>query len=137
MKAHVDAVNAHLTPLSYATYTVWAPAPVPAQYVVIEVKGWDLGDELPLCGTNTVLDTEIRVKAVTGTPDGVLIMLDRIRDRLSPGWAWAPIPMTGRTAQTKFVRSEFVTVDRDAVITATSRHPAFGVDTYRLHSQPI
>ena len=136
MKAHVAAIKAFLAPLAYDTHTVWVPSPIPAQYVVLGVKGAEPGSELPLCGTHQVLDTDIRVKAVTGTPDGVLIMLDRIRDHLSPSWGWTRIPMAGRRAQIKFVRSEFVDVDVDATITGTSRHPAVGVDTYRLHSQP-
>ena len=39
-------------------------------------------------------------------------------------------------AETRWERSEFVDVDPTVTIAATNKHPALGVDTYRLTSEP-
>ena len=91
---------------------------------------------MPVCGATDALDTDVRIKAVTGTPDGVAIMLNRIRVRMSPQLLPRLVPMTGRAVWLQFVRSEFIDVDQDVIITGTNRHPAVGVDTYRLVSEP-
>ena len=136
MNAELKAVKDALGSLSYPVFVVWATAPVPAQYVVLGGRGWEAPDDLPVCGTSDTLDTDIRVKAVTGTPEGVLTMLARIRGLLSPQLAETRLPLTGRRVSVRFARSEFVDVDTDQTITGTNRHPAFGVDTYRLTSEP-
>lgn len=136
MIAELGALTTALASLSYPVYVVWVPSPVPAQYVVLGGRGWESPDDLPLCSTSGTLDTDVRIKAVTGTPEGVFTMLARIRGVLSPNLTETTLPLTGRSVSIRFVRSEFVDVDTDTTITGTNRHPAFGVDTYHITSQP-
>lgn len=135
MNAHLGAIRDDLSGLSYTTWLYWAPI-VSGQYLVLTGKAWDRPEEIPVCGLSDTLDTEFRVKAVAGTPDGVVIMLSRIRGVLSPGLGEHRVLLVGRIVSTRFVRSEFVDVDQDTVIAGTNRHPAVGVDTYRLISEP-
>ena len=136
MKAHLDAVKDRIESLGVATFIGWAYNP-PARYVVLEPVTWDGTDELPLCGPDDVLDETFRVKAVAGTTvEGALILLDLIRDELSPGRRWASLTVAGRSAEVKHLRMEMATVDQSVTATSTDRHPAFGVDSYRLMSQP-
>lgn len=135
MIEHLQAISARLASLGYATYLVYAPEVQP-QYLVLSGPSWATPDELPLSTTSDDLTTDIRVKAVTGTPEGVGVMLTRIRELLSPRLAETSVPMAGRDFRLRFERSEFLEVDTDLTITGTNRHPAVGVDTYRLVSQP-
>lgn len=136
MIEHLQALKASLVPLSYPTHMLWA-SEVTGQYLVLGSPGWTRPGEMPLCGESDDLDTDIRVTAVTGTPDGVLTMLARVRGLWSPRLAQTRVPMAGRDVRLRFVRSEFVTVDQDVTLANTSRHPGVGVDTYRLVSQPL
>lgn len=136
MITHLTAVKDHLASLSYLTHLVWAPT-VTSQYLVLNGAGWNQPEDLPLCGLSEVLDTDLRVTAVAGTPEGADIMLRRVRAILSPLMAITRVPLAGRDLRVRFERSEFLTVDQDQVITGTNRHPALGVDTYHLTSQPL
>ena len=135
MIAELTGLKARIETLTYPAFIVWATTP-PAQYVVLGAKGWE-SPESALCTTSSSIDTDIRVRAVTGTPEGVVIMLDRIRNLLSPSLAETKITVAGRDVAIRFVRSEFIDIDQDTTITGTNRHPAFGVDTYRLISEPV
>jgi hypothetical protein len=134
MKAHLDAVKARLSPTA-ATHLIWATGAHP--YYVLTSTGADLSDEDNVATQRDTLDALVRVKAVTGTADGVLKMLDLARAELSPGMDSSPLVVAGRSATIRFVRSEFVDVDEDVTLTATDRHPFVGVDTYRIVSQPV
>jgi len=136
VKTHLEALCVVLDPLEYVTHLFAAPE-VSSQYLVLGAGSWGTGVEGVLCGPDGSLDTEVRIKAVAGTPEGVSIMLSRVRDLLSPDRAWSRLSVSGRAVQVRFERSEFVTVDIDVTITNTDRHPAVGVDSYRLVSEPI
>lgn len=135
MIAHLKALAAVLEPLGYPVHLVWADT-VTSQYVVLGGRGWDRPEEMPVCGLTDDLDTDVRVRAVTGTVAGVGTMLTRIRSLLSPNMGETVVPMGGRTVRVRYERSEFLDVDRDTTIAGTERHPAYGVDTYRLISEP-
>ena len=94
------------------------------------------GVEDGVCGVGDDLDVDIRVKAVAGTAEGSAIMLRRVRGLLSPDRSWTAVAVDGRAAHIRFVRSEFVGVDRSVKAADTDRHPGVAVDTYRLVSQP-
>lgn len=136
MIAHLNGVKAVLAPLGYRT-ELFAVVEVKGQYLILEAPAWGDGVEDSVCGVGDDLDVNIRIKAVAGTAEGSAIMLRRVRGLLSPARAWTPVPVEGRVAQVKFVRPEFVTVDRSVTATDTNRHPGVAVDTYRLASQPI
>ena len=135
MKAHLDAIKAELAPLGYTTLFFAAPV-VSSQYLILSSPSWGGPLEAPVASTSGGVDVDVRVKAVTGTPEGVAIMLGRVRALLGPDNEWVRLTVAGRSAHVRFVRSEFIDVDRDVTITTTDRHPGVGVDTYRLVSEP-
>lgn len=134
MKAELAAVQARLS--DYTTFLVWATGTVPSFYFVLTSPAYDPTSEVGVCGTTDTVDAEVRVKAVTGTAEGVLTMLDNARAELSPGGASTALTVAGRAATVRFVRSEFVGVDDSTTTTATDRPKFVGVDTYRIVSQP-
>lgn len=136
MISHLKAIQAHLASLSYLTHLIAAPE-ISGQYLVLGGRTWATPGDVPLCGRSQSLETDWRVTAVAGTPEGVGIMLDRVRGLLSPAVDWTQVPMSGRSVWVRFERSEFLAVDRDSTIVGTNRHPAYGVDTYQLMSEPI
>lgn len=136
MKAHLDALAARVVALQYPAHIVWATGALTYPYAVLSSPAWDSPAELPLCGFDTRVSFDVRVKVVAGTPQGVYVALERIRDDLSPGGRSSALAVLGRFAHVKFVRSEFVDVDESTTLTGTDHHPAFGVDTYRVDSQP-
>lgn len=78
-------------------------------------------------------EDSVGITSVAGTPDGVLIMRQAVRDAIA---GFAPATVSGRLVWLTLTDSLPVTVDRDVTITATSRHPAYGVDLFRLVSTP-
>lgn len=136
MIAHLGAVRDSLAGLLYSTHLVDAPT-VTAQYVVLSGPGWGKPDEMPVCGASQSMETDFRVTAVTGTAEGVGIMLQRHRDLLSPSLGEVRIPMQGRLVTVRFVRPEVIAVDRDNTVVNTNRHPCYGVETYHLTSEPL
>lgn len=128
----MDAAEAALAPLGYVTHLFTAPE-VSGQYLVIGARGWDGGVEGALAPTGD-LDTELRITAVAGTPQGAEIMLRRVREILSPGRDWTALTVPGRSAHVKFARSEYIGVDTSVKITGTDRHPGVGVESYRIVS---
>ena len=135
MRAHLDALKAALSPLGYATH-LWAAPDVTPQYLILSSRSWESSREASVCGTDLSLDTEVRVTAVAGTPEGVEVMLRRVRGLLGPDEEWVRVPLADRHAQTHFARGEFIGVDDSVKITGTDRHPGVGVDSYRLVSEP-
>lgn len=135
MRAHLDALADVLEPLGWKTYLFTSPDAV-GQYLILSSRSWSGGLEDGLVG-DTSLDTEIRVKAVAGTPMGVEVMLRRVRELLCPDGQWLTLDVPGRAASVKFARSEFITTDIDVTITGSNRHPGVGVDSYRLVSEPV
>lgn len=136
MIEHYDALRARLDVANPGAgkFLVWASGT--GRYYVISFPAFSPSDERGICSTTDVIDTPVRLKAVTGTPEGVLTMLTLARNELSPGGASTALVVAGRNASIRFERSEFVDVDDSTTITDTDRHPAVGVDTYRLVSQP-
>ena len=135
MRAHLDAIRDALAPLGYTTH-LWAAPAVTPQYLILSSRSWEPSREVSVCGSDRSLDTEVRVTAVAGTPDGVEVMLRRVRALLGPDERWVRLPVAGRVAQTHFARSEFIGVDDSVKITGTDRRPGVGVDSYRLVSEP-
>ena len=135
MIAHLNGVKATLAPLGYRT-ELFAVVEVEGQYLILEAPAWGDGVEESVCGVGDDLDVDIRVKAVAGTAEGSAIMLRRVRGLLSPDRSWTAVAVAGRVAHIRFVRSEFVGVDRSVTAADTNRHPGVAVDTYRLVSQP-
>lgn len=138
MLAHMQALSASLEPLGYPVYRIYAPSDALSSlpYLILESGAWGEAIDLPVCGASDSLHDRLRVKAVAANPDAVMTVLGRVRSLWSPSRTWTTIPMSGRLAQIQFTRSEAVYVDRDVTLPGTNRHPALGVDSYTLDSQP-
>lgn len=137
MIAEVEALRAEIAAQTpYAVHAFAAPS-LSLPQVVIEAPPTGDRGELSACGTTSAVDDTVRVKAVAGTSEGVAMMLARIGEVLSPGREVRRLPMPGRALDVVWVRSEFVAADTSVTIPSTNRHPAVGVDSYRVVSQPI
>lgn len=108
----------------------------PVPYFVLAGPSWGLPEEAPVCGVDDALDAEFRLTAVAANPESAGILLGRARAVLSPNGEWTRISYEGRRVEVRFVRSEVIGVDRDVTIPKSNRHPGYGVDTYRLVSEP-
>lgn len=137
MLEHLKAIRTRLVGLNaaYRGFVVTADSNTAPPYWIIEAPGLDIGEDVSIDAEQAGIDSDFRVKAVAGTSDGVFNMLDEARAILSPNLAPAPLTVAGRRAETRWVRSEFVDVD-DSITLTNGRHPAFGVDTYHLSSEP-
>lgn len=139
MLAHLEAIIARLTALNaaYRGYLGAADPNTMPPYFIVSGPAADPGDDRPITPESAAIDTDVRIKAVAGTVSGVYSMLALARADLSPNLAPAPLAVTGRKAETRWERGEFVDVDPTVTIAATNKHPALGVDTYRLTSEPV
>lgn len=135
MRDHLDAIAARLAPLGYVTHLYAAPE-ITGQYLILGGRGWDDGVEEGLAPTDD-LDTVVPITAVTGTPAGAEKMLRLVRAELSPGRQPTRLAVPGRSAHVMFVRSELIGVDQSVKITGTDRHPGYGVESYRVVSDPL
>lgn len=133
MIAEVAAIRA-LIP--YTTYFVDVPTTPAYPYVLVWSGSGAPGVEQDVTDARTDIDTMVGVTAVAGTADGVLIVQAAVRAVLCPAGQPKSLTVPSRTAVLRLFDSQPVTVDTDVTITATGRHPAYGVDLYRLISVP-
>jgi hypothetical protein len=129
VKQTLDAIAA-LIP--YTVYNWAAETPGAGQYVVLWTPPHSRDEDEALI-RGSAFTAPLRVTAVAGTLDGVQIMLDRMRPLLDTHTA----SVAGRHVLLTWDRSETIDLDRTVTIPTTDRHPAFGVDTFTIHSQPI
>jgi hypothetical protein len=128
----LDAVRALLDELGWPVYYVDAPTrPDVLPYVVLVSSSGRMAGPA-LCADLTDLDELLRVMVVHTTPEGVVDAHEQVRATLHD----AHPAVTGRSVTVRLFTSEPVAVDRDMTIVATNRHPAYGVDIYRLTSVP-
>lgn len=131
MRGHIDAVTALLAPTGYTVYYVDVPEVPTLPYVLLWSSSGRMVSEA-ICDARTVLDEQLGVTTVAGTPEGVLTASAVVRARLDD----AQPAITGRRAWLALVDSQPVQVDRQTTIPSTNRHPAYGVDLYRYRSVP-
>ena len=129
MKTTLEAIAAAIP---YTPHLWAAETPGDGQYVVLWTPPHSADEDEALI-RGTAFTAPLRVTAVAGTLAGVDIMLDKIRDLLDRH----TVEVTGRHVLLTWVRSEAIDLDRTVTIPTTTRHPAYGVDTYTIHSQPI
>lgn len=134
MRAHLDAIRTAIG--AACPVDLWSPEPdrLPPFYSV-EAPSWGADPAMAIDGVPHLIETPVRLRAVAGTPDGVEVLLSNARVALGNGAAF-PLTVSGRNAEVRWERAEFVGLDTDATIPDTNRHPAVGVDTYILTSQP-
>jgi hypothetical protein len=126
------AVRALLDTLGFDVFYVDAPTrPDALPYVVLVTSSGRMAGPA-LCADLTDLDELMRVMVVDTTPEGVIDTHEQIRATLHG----AHPPVAGRAVTVWLLTSEPVGVDRDMTLVSTNRHPAYGVDIYRLTSVP-
>ena len=134
MTAHLAAIRNRLATAhpAYTAIDLFAPEPgrTPT-FLVLEAPPMGADLDAALCDTRASFTVDIRLRAVGGTPTGVDIILWNARNSI-PG----TIDVPGRHVTIDWTRSELLDVDPDTTIPGTNRHPAVGVDTYTLTSQP-
>ena len=130
MADHLRAIASKLPTTTPAD--IFAPEPGrQPPFWSIEAPGWGADPDSALDNHAGAFQVDVRIRAVAGTPKGVGILLDQARASV-PG----RLTVAGRRAEVQWTRSEFIDLDRDSTIPATNRHPAVGVETYTLTSQP-
>lgn len=142
MLLHARAVVDKLAPLTVAPYrytvgVMWARKVEPGTQVIVvqpQTTGEPLEESAAMAGRDFAVD--VRIKAIAGAPDGVLPMLDRVRDILAPERRWSSLVVPGALVQIRWLRSELATADTEVTFVDGS-HPGVGVDTYRLTSSPL
>lgn len=136
MLAHLRALRSAVEGVGGArAFIGQVPDGTPFPYVSLSAPGHDV-DDPALAGACGVLSADVRVMVVDTTESNVYLTLQMVRDRLAPGLVPSRLPVAGRHVELVWVRSEFVATDRSVTYGATNRHPGFGVDTYRIESQP-
>ena len=135
MIAHLEVIRDLLG--TTVPVDLWTPEPgrLPP-FLVIEAPSWAPDPSMAVDGVPHMIETDVRLRAVAGTPAGVGILLRQARQALGDGTPCTLI-VSGRDVTLTWARAEFIGLDRDATIPDTNRHPAVGVDTYSLTSQPI
>ena len=133
--AHLKAIRTKLEPTGYTCDLVFAQS-TSSQYLILSSPSWGDAEERSVSTIDSNASMDVRVKAVTGTPDGVATMLANVRAILSPNHSPTLVPLAGWVLSIRFLRSEFIDVDQSTTNT-NNRHPAQGVDTYRLTAEPI
>lgn len=136
MIGEVDAIRALLTATGHVNFLGEVSGTPPANYYLIGISGGSPGVEQAIDGMRADIDDQVQVTSVAGSIAGVLIMQDLARNALTPGRMPRQLTVAGRHAVLVFDGSERLGVDRDVTNPTTNKHPAFGVDSYRLVSTP-
>jgi hypothetical protein len=131
VKPLIDAIKALLAPLGYPVYYVDAPDHPAMPYVLLWGSSGVPSPEQAIAGPSDLTDS-LGVTTVAATPEAVLIVRARIRTVLDG----ARPTVAGSLVWLNLTDSRPTAVDRDVTDPATNRHPAYGVDMYRLVSVP-
>jgi hypothetical protein len=129
MRAHITAIRALAEPL-YPTHYAEVHGDPTYPYVLV----WSSPGRLTtatLSDALDILDDTLGVTAVALTGEGVLAVQAAVRAVLHG----ATLAVPGRFAGLRLAGSQPVAVDHTVTLT-DGRHPAYGVDTYRIHSVP-
>ena len=133
MRAHIAAIMTMLAPLDHQVHFVDVPDAPTYPYILLWSSAGVPGREVPLCDKHTDLDTQLGVTCVAATPLGVLTLAGLVRPILDGSEPVVP----GRSVRLDLTDSRDVQVDRDVTMLQPDRHPAYGVDLYRLRSTPV
>ena len=132
MIGELDAIVDTLEALGWPVHVVDAPEhPTDLPYLVVGATSGRLFGPA-LCADLTDLDDLVRVMVVHHNPQAVILAHESVRAVLHNTHP----AVAGRSVTVRLFGSEPVAVDRDMTIATTNRHPAYGVDLYRLTSVP-
>lgn len=136
MIEHVEALRAVLEPLGYPVPFVDASGTTEYPYLLVWGAFAVPGDEVALDDAQTDIDEPFGITSVAATPDAVLVVRRRVKEALTPGGRPGRLAVDGRAVWVRHEDARPVDVDRDVTLPHSTRHPAFGVDMYRLVSTP-
>lgn len=134
MNEAIAAIRAALTAAGVTNYYVDVPSSRTYPYALVWSSA-GRGDIEAAVAESSAFSDDVGVTVVAASPEGVLSVAGRVRAALAPFEAGS-VAVAGRVTWLNHYDSRPVQVDRDVTITATNRHPAFGVDMYRLVSTP-
>lgn len=134
MNEAITAIRAALTAAGVTNYYVDAPSDRTYPYALVWSSAGRPDIEAAVVESSAFSD-DVGVTVVAASPEGVLTVTGRVRAALAPFEAGS-VTVAGRVTYLSRYDSRPVQVDRDVTITNTNRHPAFGVDMYRLVSTP-
>lgn len=135
MIQELRALQARINALGINAHIGQVPAGTPMPYASLSAPGHDVPDDEAHAPSGDRA-ADVRVLVTHTSESNVYVALDKIRADLAPDDMPSRLSVAGRHAVVDFVRSEFVATDRDVTYGTTNRHPGFGVDTYRVTSQP-
>ena len=110
--------------------------PVPP-YLIAWSSAGEAGRDPSIGGACGSMSDMVGVTCVAGTEEGAIILATSVREDLTPGFGPGSITVPGRHVTLTHSQSRPVQVDRDVRITGTNTHPAYGVELFRLDSQPL
>ena len=133
MFAHLNAMKARIEAAGFTTYLLDATGTTTWPYALI-LPGYSRPGDLPVAGDAGVIDEDLRVTSVALGTESLSIVRAGVFAALSPGKQTTRLPVSGRRASLRFVRTEFTAVDRD--VNHNGAHPLFTVETFHLLSAP-
>jgi hypothetical protein len=131
VKPLIDAIKALLAPLGYPVYYVDAPDRPTMPYVLLWGSSGVPSSEQAIVGPGDLTDL-LGITTVAATPEAVLIVRSRVRTVLDDSRPTS----AGSLVWLNLADSRPTAVDRDVTDPTTNRHPAYGVDMYRLIAVP-
>jgi len=131
----LTAMQALVHERGFTCHLISADEAISYPYVVIS-PGYGRPGERPLSERLDSVDHDVQVRYVGSSPASMLGLMKTVRAILSPHKGPRRLAVPGRNARVKFLRHELTDQDRDVTVTATGRHPHYGVDTFHLVSTP-
>lgn len=132
MRAHIDAVKALLGSLPYAVFYGDVTGSPTYPYIMLW-SGTGSLDAAEADGVQDDLNDLLGVTMVAQNPDGVLAVAAKVR----PVLMGARPTVAGRKVHPlRLFSSQPVRPDESVKLPNTDAHPAYGVDQYRLLSEP-
>ena len=132
LTAHVAALKAVLSGGGFVVYVGDVTGTVSYPSVMIQAAT-GLPVSVNLASDQEEVSEGVNVTVVDDSPANCMVTIEAVRALLHglvievDGRSCEPLRLTG---------AQPVVVDRDVTITGTNRHPAYGVDTWRLVSTP-
>lgn len=139
MRDILEALQAHLGSMNprLPTWIGEVPEGTRMPYASLSAASNAPDNEKPASGRSSRISGDVRLMVSDSTETNVHHRLELLHDHLSPGTLPTPLETPGRYTTIQWIRGEFVARDPDFVFPHTGRSAAWGVDTYRIDSQPL
>lgn len=136
MIAEIEAFRDAVTTAGVPCFIGQVPSTTPMPYASLSAPSWGETDDPTVCRAGDEAAVDVRLLVTDTTESNAHTRLGLLRATLTPGLSPTRLAVAGRYVTVEWVRSEFVGTDRDVTVPGTNKHPGFGVDTYRVVSQP-